>query len=158
MENESIEKRIQETVSELLKKMGISGETEIKNTIHDGKENLLINIQTDEANFLIGQYGINLQSLQHIARVLARKKIDERVNFSLDVNFYRQEKNESIEKMARSMAEQALREKRAIVLRPMTAYERRIVHMELAKSPEIVTESIGEGDDRKVVIKPAHSI
>ena len=81
-----------------------------------------------------------------------------KVNFVLDVNSYRQEKNESVTKMAVEMAEQSLREKRAIVLRPMSAYERRIVHVELAKNKQIATESIGEGEDRKVMVKPADNI
>jgi spoIIIJ-associated protein len=96
--------------------------------------------------------------LQHIARLLAIKKTEERFNFIVDVNSYRQEKNGSIGKMAREMAEQALQERRAVVLRPMTPYERRIVHLELANNSDIKTESIGEGEERRVVIKPADLI
>jgi len=144
---------IKETTKELIEKMGFSAEVEIISREAD-QQIITCNIKTDESSFLIGQHGVNLQALQHIARVLVRKKLDERVSFVLDINFYRQERNESIIKIAQSMAEEAIREKRAIVLRPMSPYERRIVHMELSKNDQIKTESIGEGEERKIVISP----
>lgn len=154
----SLEKTIKDVVTELLNKMGVLAEVTVDVEEEEGKQNIICNITTEESNFLIGQYGVNLQSLQHIARILVRKKISEKINFILDVNQYRQEKNSSIIKMAKSFAEQALTEKRAIVLRPMSPYERRLIHMELSKNPDIKTESIGEGENRKVVVKPADLI
>ncbi len=157
MEREIIEREIVRIVEELVSKMGFPSAVEIKKTEDEGdKEMFVCNIKTEDSNFLIGQYGLNLQSLQHIARVIARKHFaEEPVNFVLDVNFYRQEKNESIVRLAKNMAEEALTEKREITMRPMTAYERRIVHMELSKNELIKTESIGDGEDRRIVIKPA---
>ena len=155
-EKNNLEEIIKETVQKLVEKMGFLSDVEVKKiTQEEDKETIVCNIQTADSNFLIGQYGVNLQSLQHIARLLVRKKTDDRMNFIVDVNSYRQEKNSSIEKLAREMAEQAVREKRAVVLRPMSPYERRIVHLELSKNAQVKTESIGEGEDRKVVIKPA---
>ena len=151
-------KIIKSTVNEILSKMGFKGEVDVSNETKEDKEILTCNIKTDESNFLIGQYGVNLQALQHLARVLVRKKTDERANFMVDVNSYRQEKNNSISQLAAAMAEQAMREKRAVVLRPMSPYERRIVHLELSHHPQIETESIGEGENRKVVIKPKELI
>jgi spoIIIJ-associated protein len=160
MENQQIglDEIIKETVSELLDKMGFSCELEIVHEMEAEKENIVCNIKTEESNFLIGQYGVNLQSLQHIARILIRKKTDERTNFILDVNFYRKEKSLSIVSLAKNAAQQAIQEKRAVVLRPMSPYERRLVHMELSKNSEVITESIGEGEDRKIVIKPADAL
>lgn len=153
-----LEKAIRETVEELLSRMGFSCEIEIVREMEDENDILVCNIKTEQSSFLIGQYGVNLQSLQHIARVLVRKKTDDRANFVLDVNYYRKEKNLSIIKMAKETAEQVLNEKRAIVLRPMSAYERRLVHTELSKNSNVTTESIGEGEDRKVVIKPVNLV
>ncbi len=158
MENKALEEIISTVISELLDKMGFSCELEMIHEVEKDKENLVCNIKTEESSFLIGQHGINLQSLQHIARVLARKKTDDKINFILDVNNYRQEKNTSIINLAKDIADQVLGEKRAIVLRPMSAYERRLVHMELAKNPLIKTESIGEGENRKVVVKPSDAV
>lgn len=153
-ENREIEKKLEEIVSELISKMGFQSEVSVKKKDEDGRETFICDLKTDESNFLIGQYGVNLQSLQHVARVVVRKKIEDKINFVLDVNSYRQEKNDSVIKMAKDLAEQALSEKRAVVMRPMSSYERRIVHLELSKDERIKTESIGEGEDRRVVIKP----
>jgi len=148
---------IQKTIRELVDKLGFKCEIETMNTPQAEGAIRVFNIKIDESSFLIGQYGGNLQSLQHIARILVRQKMPERINFILDVNSYQQEKNLSLGKLAHNIAEQVLREKRAITLRPMSPYERRIVHMELSANPQIKTESIGEGAERKVIISPLNS-
>ncbi len=154
MEREMLEKEITTIVEELLVKMGFAATIEIKDGQEEGKDAIIYNIKTEDSNFLIGQYGMNLQSLQHIVRVIIRKRLLEPVNFILDVNSYRQEKNDSIVRLAKNLAQEAVMEKRDVVMRPMTAYERRIVHMELSKDDRIKTESIGEGENRRIMIKP----
>lgn len=155
-QNVDLEVAVKETLEQLLEKMGFPFEMEIKKEkSEEGTDIIECNIKTEDSSFLIGQYGANLEALQHIARLLIRKKIIEKINFTLDVNYYRKEKNEAVSQMARHMAEQAVAEKRAMVLRPMSAYERRLVHMELAENSEVLTESIGEGEERKIIIKPA---
>lgn len=121
-------------------------------------ENLVFNIGSEGSDLLIGQHGVNLRALQHIIRAIARRKTEEKLRFSLDINDYRKEKEGSLVDLARNLAQQAAREKRPVVLRPMGAYERRIIHMELAGNDQVKTESIGEGEERKVVIKPVGSI
>ncbi len=159
METEEVklEDLIREVVADLLLKMGFSCEIEIikEQELERDKENIICNIKTEESNFLIGQYGVNLQSLQHIARILVRRKTEERTNFILDVNSYRKEKNSSIVLLAKNIADQVVREQRTVALRPMSPYERRLVHMELSKNTAVVTESIGDGEERKIMVKPA---
>jgi len=154
MEKKNESETIKEIIKELISKMGFSCEVEDLKTGEAEEETKTFNLKTTDSNFLIGQYGINLQSLQHIARILVRKKTATKINFLLDINSYRREKNDSLVKFTRSIAEQAIREKRAVVLRPMSAYERRIVHMELSNNNQVKTESIGEGEERKVVVSP----
>lgn len=150
---------IKSAVQELVEKMGFSPAVEIIESGKQEEENVVCNVTIGEdSHILIGQYGVNLQALQHIARLLVRKKTDEKVKFVLDINNYRQEKNKSVTDLARQAAEQALQEGRAVVMRPMSAYERRLVHMELAGNTNVVTESIGEEESRKVVVKPAKQI
>lgn len=152
-------KLIQKTVEEILAKGGFAVKTEISTSVQDGEENVVCNVlTTDDSNFLIGQYGMNLQALQHLIRLVVRRKTDDKVKFVLDINSYRQQKNEAVVELAKAAVEQALSENRAIVMRPMSAYERRLVHMELAKNDKVVTESIGEGEARKVVVKPANTL
>jgi spoIIIJ-associated protein len=153
MDGDLLEKEIIGIVKELIEKMGFVATTEVRRGEEDDKDMIICDIKTDDSNFLIGQYGLNLQSLQHLARVIIRKRIDEPVNFILDVNLYRQEKNDSIIRLAKNLAQEALMEKKEVVMRPMTAYERRIVHMELSKNDQIETKSIGEGESRRIVIR-----
>jgi len=158
MENQSkqeIESIVLENVKTLFEKMGFEVEVSIShNEKEDDEEKILCNIKTNESGFLIGQYGGHLEAIEQLARLIIRNKIQQRVRFVLDINSYRQEKNESVIFLARNMAEKALVEKRAVVLRPMTPYERRLVHMELADNNQVSTESMGEGENRKVIIKP----
>jgi len=154
MEEEKVEREIVAIVSELVSRMGFSVIVEAKKIEEAETAVIVCNIKTEESNFLIGQYGLNLQALQHIARVIIRKRIDSPINFILDVNFYRQEKNDSVVRLAKNLAQEVISERREIIMRPMTAYERRIVHMELSKNDQIKTESIGEGESRRIVIRP----
>ena len=148
---------IKEIIKELLEKIGFKCEIEVIRTTADEEVTLIFNIQTNESSFLIGQYGVNLQSIQHLTRLLVRKITNEKINFTLDVNSYRMEKNESIEKLAREASEQCLREKQEVIMRPMSAYERRIVHIKLANNKQIKTESIGDGENRRVLVKLAEN-
>lgn len=152
--DEKIKEIIKNTIGQLLEKMGFSGQVVLLDSPDD--ENVVCNITTEnDSNFLIGQYGANLQAIQHLARLMVRKSLPEKIRFTLDVNSYRQQKNQSIIEQARSAAEEALSQKRAVFMKPMSTYERRIVHLELSKNPEVSTESMGEGEDRKIVVKPS---
>lgn len=157
-QNQEAEAVIREVVEEILEKMGFVFELEIKKEPGEEAEKIDCNIKTADSNFLIGQYGMNLESLQHIVRLLIRKKIIDKINFTLDVNSYRKEKNEAVAQLAIHMAEQAIAEKRAMVLRPMSSFERRIVHMKLSENNQVSTESIGEGEERKIIIKPLNLV
>jgi len=148
---------IKKTIEELILKMGFIGTVTITET--GEADSVTCDITTDvDSNFLIGQHGINLQALQHLARLIVRKHIPEKIRFTLDINKYRQQKNQSIIEQARSAAQEAISQSRSVFLQPMTTYERRIVHLELSTNSNVVTESIGEGESRKIVIKPANLI
>lgn len=143
-------------INELVDKMGFPAEIEVSKEGEESalEKNFICNIKTEDSSYLIGQHGINLQALQHIARIIIRKQLGTGANFILDVNSYRQEKNKSISSFAKSMANQAVVEKKAMILRPMSPYERRLVHLELSENEEVTTESIGEGEERRIIIKP----
>ena len=72
----------------------------------------------------------------------------------LDVNNYRRERERLIAELAKAAAHKAILNKEEIQLPPMNAYERRLIHLEIASHPDLKTESIGEGKERRVVIKP----
>jgi len=149
---------IKKTIEELLEKMGFPSDVRIRQAADD-ENSIVCDVTTEsDSNFLIGQHGINLQALQHLARLMVRKVTEEKVRFVLDVNAYRQQKNQSIVELAHQVATQAINEKRAVMMNPMSTYERRIVHMELSKNEDVVTESVGEGESRKIVVKPANML
>ncbi|MDI6778041.1 MAG: R3H domain-containing nucleic acid-binding protein [Patescibacteria group bacterium] len=158
MKPENIE-TLKNLIDETLRKMTFSDfSLGVREEAGPDGENVVFNIGTKESDLLIGQYGMNLRSLQHILRAMARKKTDDKLRFSVDVNDYRRQKIGLLTELARSLARQAIVDKRPVVLRPMGAYERRIVHMELSGNDQVKTESIGEGEERRVVIKPVGSI
>lgn len=148
MEKEDL---IKETIDQLLGIIGVDGQVAVDNSDQD---NILVNIQTEQGGFLIGQAGVNLNALQHIARLLVNKKNDQPIRFILDVNNYRRHRLELLEELARNMAKQALTRRVSLILHPMPAYERRIIHLALANQSEINTQSTGQEPKRRVVIKP----
>ena len=141
-------------------------EKEELKSIESGEKIFTVNLETDEPNILIGQSGGNLQALQHIVKMLAyrrmralsppeEKEIDEEVmmKINLDINNYKNQKEDSLRELAKSMSNQVLYSKNSVALRPMSAYERRIIHLEIDKNKELATESLGDEPFRKVVIK-----
>jgi spoIIIJ-associated protein len=142
---------IKKTIKELLEVMSFDGEVVIDNFQSD---NILVNIQTKQAGFLIGQAGVNLDALQYIARILVNKKNKQPIPFVLDVNNYRKHRIELLKNLAKNIARQVLSEKVVLTLQPMSAYERRVIHLALVGEPQISTESIGQEPERRIIIRP----
>ncbi len=113
-----------------------------------------INLKTQEPQILIGENGQTLVDIQHILKAILKRKIQEDFYIDLDINGYKKKKIEYLKELARSVADEVslMKEERSLPFMP--AYERRIIHMELAERSEIATESIGREPERKVVIRP----
>lgn len=94
---------------------------------------------------------IFLPALEHYISLLLRK--NQHPIFVVDVNYYRKERERIISDLARAAAKKAMITKTNVELPPMNGYERRLVHVEITLHPELVTESIGTGKERRVVIK-----
>lgn len=155
MNTEEKSNLLKEIIREILGKMTFSDfEVGVSAESSPDGENLIANVKTTESNLLIGQYGATLAALQHIARLLMRRKSDEKFKFLVDVNGYLRDKAISVSGLATEAAKQAIRDKKPVILRPMSAYERRLVHLELAENENVKTESIGEREERKVVVRP----
>src|SRR3990167_7394825 len=114
---------------------------------------------SDGVWFLIGEGGKNLSALNYLVKKIAEKKYPERFpGFSLDINDYQKKKIDEIKELARMHAQRVRYFKKEAEMRPMNAYERRIVHASLQEYPDITTESRGEGMERRVVIKPLNLV
>ncbi len=107
-----------------------------------------------EANMLIGEHGNNLLAIEHLIKKIIKKKYQEDSKFTLDINDYRIKKLEDLKQEVKFAAKEVRSKKREVPLPPMSSFERRIVHLLLAEYPDIMTESIGQDPDRRVVIKP----
>ncbi|MBI2609778.1 hypothetical protein HYW53_01205 [Candidatus Giovannonibacteria bacterium] len=147
---ENLEK-IKKIIEEILNKMGIPGMVDVFETM----ENVRFSLHSPEAGLLIGDNGQNLIALNHVIKRIVEKNLGKtEIAFSLDVNDYQKQKAEEIKDLARMSAQRVRFFKKEVTLRPMTSYERRIVHAVLTEYPDIVTESVGEEPQRKVIIKP----
>ena len=111
-----------------------------------------LDVTGDDLGILIGRRGQTLSSLQHIVRLIVAHQTKARVPIVIDVEGYKQRRYEALQALARRMAEQVKVRGMSFTLEPMPAYERRIIHLTLADDPDVTTESIGEGEGRKVVI------
>jgi spoIIIJ-associated protein len=153
---------VEEHVRQLIQLMGFSqvlvacrasdkeGATETESYIE-------LNVKIDageEGRLLIGTQGAHLFALQHLIRSLLRRQFSAGVCVVVDVNGYRARRERNLASLADSAARQAKSQGKTIVLRPMDASDRRIIHSHLSSWQEVRTESLGEEPNRRVVIKP----
>lgn len=115
-----------------------------------------VDINGDDASALIGHHGETLDAIQYLANLCLARKFDgdhkEYVKVVVDIGGYRAKREESLRALARRMGEKALKYKRNVLLEPMNAYERRIIHSEIQTMEGISTHSVGYDENRKIVI------
>ena len=115
-----------------------------------------VQINSNDSRRLIGQHGATLQAIQYVTRLLISAKTGRPSYATLDVNDYKAKQDQQIIDIAREGAQKALRTDNMVILRPMTSYERRVVHVALQENKAVTTESLGQDPNRRVVIKPTH--
>lgn len=126
---------------------------EIKNAVVDTDNSLNLIIYMGDASLFIGEGGHNIKSLEIILNLVIKKKLKNISVVRLDINNYRELKSEALRELAKKAARRARFYKKPVTLEAMSAYDRRIIHTELAIHPDIKTESTGEGSNRRVVVK-----
>lgn len=136
-------------VEDLLRRILVEGSVEIKNS----ETATVVSITSKQSGVLIGWHGETLAALQHIVRTLYSAATGEFGNIVVDVNEYRDRQEQNLRDLALRVAAQVKQGGEAQVLRPMSSYERKVVHLTLAPFADITTESVGEEPYRKVVIK-----
>ncbi|MEX0668695.1 MAG: R3H domain-containing nucleic acid-binding protein [Candidatus Saccharimonadales bacterium] len=119
----------------------------------DGVVNL--NVPSTRLNgFLIGSNGDNLRAIQHLVNMSLRAQGIEDTNVTVDIAGYKKQKNDRLAHQAQDLAEAVIKNGKEHEMQPMSSYERRVVHKALGEIEGVTTESIGEGRDRRLVIKP----
>lgn len=138
-------------LEEIIGKTGLVAEVE---TYMEDK-NLLMNVSGQKMGMLIGKRGQTLNALQYLLNVIYHKKFPEQEGrIILDVEDYRQKREETLRMLAENLAKKVVRMHREVVLEPMTPQERRIIHTALQEHEAVRTYSEGEEPYRKVVIAP----
>ena len=143
----------------LLTKIGVTASIEPQaKPLVGGEEGvtapITLDIKGDDLGILIGRQGQTLSCLKYIVRLIVGRQTKAWVPIIVDVEGYKQRRYEALRALAWRMAEQVEANGMPFTLEPMPAYERRIIHLALAEHPAVTTESIGEGEARKVVILP----
>ena len=156
-EPDNMDEVAREVLEMLLTRMGVTAsvECQTKPPEEEGTgEVITLDVSGDDLGILIGRRGQTLSSLQYVVRLILAHQTQARVPIVIDVEGYKQRRYEALQALAQRMAEQVKAKGRPFTLEPMLAYERRIIHLALADDPDVTTESVGEGETRKVVIMP----
>jgi len=147
----------EDTVTELLRKMKVNAEVSAHHGTDQESRNrytVRVDIQGRDLSILIGRQAETLNALQYISSLIVGKELGRSIPLVLDVEGYRQRREQQLRQLARRMADQAIKTGRRQVLEPMPANERRLIHIELRDNSRVKTESIGEEPRRKVTIIP----
>lgn len=146
--------RIERATQELLTVMDMPGNVVCRDRRRDESACLWVEILSPESRLLIGEHGSTLRAFEHVLRLVLRTVVDEHTRVVADVNAYRARRADFLRRRARDAAQRARGTRRAVVLEPMTAADRRLVHVALSAEADVVTESVGDDPDRRVVVRP----
>ena len=143
--------KVTEILNDIFK---ITGETDtIKFEVKQNENQILLNIEGEKVSHLIGYKGKTIESLQSLINSMLQREDEEYAKVFVEINGYKKQKEEKLKRLANKMADNVIRFRKPIRLEPMSAYERLIIHNELAKRNDVETESFGEEPDRRVMIR-----
>ncbi len=141
------------TISKLLFHMGMQAQVSAHyGESRDDRHPIMVDIRGNDLGVLIGRHGDTLNAFQYIASLMVGKETQEFIQLIVDVEGHRDRRERQLRQLARRMAEQVIKSGRKLTLEPMSAAERRIIHMELREHPAVMTQSTGEEPHRKIVI------
>lgn len=141
---------VKKTISEFLKALGVEGDFDIT----ENDEGYELKLETDDSGIVIGHHGDTLEALQIVISLVLSKKLGEFKRVSIEVGDYKKNRSEYLTNLALDTKEKVLSSNKEIFLPDLKSWERRIVHMLLKDDKEVFSESIGEGKERVLVIKP----
>ena len=142
---------IKKIIEEFFEKMTFAINLE---EIHKDEQTIFVKLKADDPQILIGEKGQVLSEIQRLLKAILKKRIEESFFIDIDINDYKKKKAEYLREMARMTADEVALTKKEKKLPAMPAYERRIIHLELADRNDVTTESIGKEPERQLVIKP----
>lgn len=145
-----------ETINIILEKMRVNADVAVRLGESDNNrvQPVLIDIEGKDLSFLIGRKAETINALQFVTSLIVGRELGRWVPLQIDVQHYRQRREDELRKLARRIADQVVSTGRKQALEPMPSNERRIVHIELRDNPKVETESVGEDPKRKVTVRP----
>ncbi len=141
-----------ETLETLLRGMGLNARVEAHPDAEQGDDALVLNILGHDLGILIGRRGETLHDLEFLTRLIVQRRLNQQPKLTVDVESYRTRRERILRELAKRMGERVESSKQPITLEAMPPNERRIVHITLRDHPTVMTQSIGEGDHRRVMI------
>lgn len=135
---------------ELLESMGIKAHVEVSLKGTD----LCLDISGEKEEILIGKHGRTLESLQFLFNRMVNKKLKGGIRVFVDVNHYKERRADSLTKMAVRLGERVKRAEKPLTIGPFNSHDRRIIHLALKEEPTLTTESLGEGELKRIRIVP----
>ncbi len=146
--------KLKNILSEMFK---ITGEEDLQYSIDRRENQVILNIKGSDVSHFIGYKGKTIESFQSILNSMLQREDEDYAKVFVEVNDYKKQKEEKLKRLANKMANNVIRFRKPIRLEPMSAYERLIIHTELANRDDVETESIGEEPRRRVVIKKKYN-
>lgn len=161
-------KKIKDIIEDFFQRMTIVARINFKtdNSILEGEflkegsresknsEIIDVDIKVDDPQILIGEKGQTLNEIQRILKMIISRMMENPPRINVDINEYKKKKTEYLRSLAKDIADEVALTKETKTLLPMSSYERMVIHTALSNREDVITESEGEGPDRKVVIKP----
>jgi spoIIIJ-associated protein len=117
-------------------------------------EDLFLDIMGDKEGILIGKHGRTLESLQFLFNRMVNKQLKEGVKVYIDVNGYKAKRSGSLTKMAARLGGRVKRAEKPLTIGPLNSHDRRIIHLALKEDPALETESLGDGEMKRIRIIP----
>ena len=158
MGSEDVAAMGEEVLEQLLDLMNIEAEVSIERGAEgegvEGPPPVVLNVTGEDLGILIGRRGDTLASLQYMVNLMVSRRLKSSAGLVVDVEGYKERRREVLRNLALRVAERVRSTGRPVTLEPMPAAERRIVHLALRDDPDVTTQSVGEGESRKVSVAP----
>jgi spoIIIJ-associated protein len=153
--NDPVLDKTEAMISRLLFLMGLEAQVSAHyGEAREDRRPIMVDIRGSDLGVLIGRRGETLDAFQYVSSLMVGKEVGQFIHLVVDVEGHRDRRQRQLQQLARRMAEQVIKTGRKLTLEPMTASERRIIHMELREHPAVTTQSTGEEPHRKITILP----
>jgi spoIIIJ-associated protein len=148
--DENLREVITVFLTDVLTEMGLDPQIDLV----EEEECFFANVEGEGLGLLIGKRGQTLEAIQYITNIVANRHSSKRIRVIIDAEGYRKRREEVLQQLANRLAHRVERNGESVMLEPMTAHERKIIHTTLQNNPKVLTRSEGEEPNRKVIIQP----